>query len=105
MTDTATDQVAHARRLLEEGASVRETAKETGLSKGRVETIRAELAGAWRASGRGELPRAKPGPANADLGVMVPRRLIEELDARAAAAGMTREEFVIRALWPEESAT
>lgn len=98
MAEPAPEAHAQARALLEQGISVRETAKATGLSKGQVEALRHRLAGERAALGLEPLPRAKPGPSTVDLGVSVPRGIADELDAAAARAGVDRREYVVEIL-------
>lgn len=87
-----------ARKLLEAGTSIRQTARLSGLSEGVVARLRIRLEGERAGQGLDPLPKAKPGPARVDLGVSVPSRVAAELDERARLEGLTREELVLRLL-------
>lgn len=100
------DSIQRARALLEAGTSVRETARESGLTKGQVEKLRAELAGERRIQGLDPLPGARVGrPGLVDLEVKVSRALADDLDARARAAGLDRGAYILHTLWPDAAPT
>ena len=81
-----------ARTALERGASIREAATQSGLSKSAIVRLRAELVGARAALGQPPLPSAKPGPRTADeLVLALDPAHLAALETRAPGEGISRE--------------
>ena len=97
-----------ARALFERGTSIRDVARETGLSKGIAVKIRIELAAERAAAGLPPLPEGKPtgrppkGESRSEPTRKITLRLLasqaEQIERRAAGCGESLSAYAARVL-------